>query len=86
MGGDNKVEQAIAQLSKVLGVELTDEQEKQVRQLIETAMSDTAVEMTRNSSEVIKLYCSADQDLAHKLNQEMELAKTALIANLTSLR
>ena len=35
---------------------------------------------------VVKECCSPDLDIAHKIRQEIERSKTALIANLSSLR
>ncbi|MDJ0833513.1 MAG: hypothetical protein QNJ69_08320 [Gammaproteobacteria bacterium] len=86
MGVDSRVDRTLDQLGKILDTELTDEQQQQLRKVIQTAMSDTVAEMSQSSSDVINLCCSADQDLAHKLNQELELAKKALITNLSSLR
>ncbi len=86
MGLDSRVDHTIAQLGKILDTDLTEEQQQQLRKVIQTAMSDTVADTTQSSSNVINLCCSADQDLAHKLNQELELAKKALITNLSSLR
>ncbi len=86
MGVDSRVDKTLTQLGKILETELTEEQQQQLRKVLQTAMSDTVADMSKSSSKVINLCCSADQDLAHKLNQELELAKKALITNLSSLR
>ena len=81
-----RVDQTVNQLKRVLDVELSAEQERKVRQAVQIALSDTIHEIYHSSSQVINICCSADQDLAHKLNQEIELTKQALITNLSSLR
>ena len=81
-----RVDQTVNQLKRVLDVELSAEQERKVRQAVQIALNDTIHEIYHSSSQVINVCCSADQDLAHKLNQEIELAKQAVITNLSSLR
>ena len=81
-----RVDQTVNQWKRVLQIELSSEQEQKVRQAVQIALNDTIHEIYRSSSQVINVCCSADQDLAHKLNQEIELAKQAVITNLSSLR
>lgn len=86
MSISNKAKQAVLRLEKELDIEWTPEQEKAAKTVIELAMSDAIDETHKSSSHAIKECCNADMDLAHKINQEIKLARNALLANLNSLR
>jgi hypothetical protein len=81
-----KAERAVNQLEKLLAENWSEAQEEQARKIIEIAIGDVIHEVCAVSEKVISQCCSADQDMAHKLNDEMKLARNALIANLNSLR
>lgn len=81
-----KAEKAVGQLEKLLAESWTEEQEIAARKIIEEAMGKAIKETCAVSKEVINQCCSADQDLAHKLSDEIKLARNALMANLNSLR
>lgn len=81
-----KAEKAVSQLEKLLAENWTKEQEEQARKIIEKAMTNAVHEVCTASEQVINQCCSADQDMAHKLNDEIKLAREALLANLNSLR
>ena len=86
MSISSKAKQAVKRLEKELSIDWTVEQETAAKQVIELAMSDAIDEIHKSSSHAIKECCTADMDLAHKINQEIKLARNALLANLNSLR
>jgi len=82
----HKAEKAVAKLEKLLSESWSPEEEEKARKIIEKAMTDAVHEFYSANKEVVNLCCNADQDMAHKLTEEMKLARKALIANLSSLR
>jgi hypothetical protein len=81
-----RAESTVNKLEKLLAESWSEEQEQKARKIIEDAMGDVIHEVCAVSEKVISQCCTADQDMAHKLNEEMKLARNALIANLSSLR
>jgi hypothetical protein len=86
MSIQKKAEKAVDQLEKLLAESWGKEQEKKASKIIEDAMVSAIKETCAVSKQVVAECCSADQDMAHKLNEEIKLARKALIANLSSLR
>ena len=60
----------------------TDDVSHIVEKALLAVMRDTHVEYAN----VVNVCCSADQDLAHKISDELRQKEKALIANLSSLR
>lgn len=77
---------AINRIQDALSVTLTEEENKIVAKSIEQAMIDAIQEVTRASSDAVGKCCSPDQDMAAKLNEQIERNQKALIANLSSFR
>ena len=50
------------------------------------AMIDAIQEVTRVNSDAVGRCCTPDQDIAAKLNEQIERNRKALIANLSSFR
>jgi len=59
---------------------------EKVTAIIAKAMEMAVLEATSQHSNVCSNCLSHEMDLAHKIREEMELKKVALIANLTGLR
>ena len=57
-----------------------------VKSVIQEAVIKAVLETRSTCVDVAKECCSADRDLAHKVAEEIRLANTALIANLSSMR
>jgi hypothetical protein len=66
----------------IVEVEASTEKRKLVAATIEKALIDAVLE----GAKVAMKCCSADRDLAHKIGDEIERKKAALIANLSSMR
>ena len=69
-----------------LAASATEEQTKEITAIIEKAVIDAVAEANQRCAQVATTCCSADQDLAHKISNEIHRAHKALIANLSSLR
>ncbi len=65
---------------------LSAEENRIVAKEIEQAMIDAIHEASRASVDAVDKCCTPDQDMAAKLNEQIERNKKALIANLSSLR
>ncbi|MFQ5994677.1 MAG: hypothetical protein ACE5K1_06250 [Acidiferrobacterales bacterium] len=60
--------------------------ERQVTEVIERTLIDAVLEDGERCARVAMECCSADQDLAHKIAEEIRRRQTALVANLSSMR
>jgi methionine aminopeptidase len=58
----------------------------EVSQIIEAALEQSIRGTKEGCIEAVNICCSADQDLAHKIAEQLRLKEKALIANLSSLR
>lgn len=83
---EKKSTRAVNELEQSLSLSLSGQQKKDIQKIIEKAMIESVHQFCNTSSKVISKCCSADQDMAHKLNDEIKRARQALIANLSSLR
>ncbi|MDJ0881349.1 MAG: hypothetical protein QNJ56_06825 [Gammaproteobacteria bacterium] len=86
MGIKKQAQEAVTELESLATDHWTDKEKNQAAKIIEQAIIQTVNEFCDTSSKAVDQCCSADQDKAHKLNEEIELARTAIIANLSSLR
>jgi hypothetical protein len=58
----------------------------EVSSVVEGALKKAIQGTKEGCVETVNLCCSADQDLAHKISEELGKKEQALIANLSSLR
>ncbi len=79
-------EQAVQAVAEALGATPTPEQAKAAAEVIERAIIESFQDGAVRSAKVAKECCAEDQDLAHKIDDEIQRANTALIANLSSMR
>jgi len=57
-----------------------------VSRIVENALLAVLREARAGCTDVVRVCCSADEDLAHKIADELRHKEQALIANLSSLR
>lgn len=86
MSINNRAELAVQKLETLLAATWDEQVEKEARKIIEQAMVDAVHEACTVSRNAISVCCSADQDMAHKLNEQIKRSRNALIANLNSMR
>lgn len=86
MGIKKQAKKAVSQLESISTDEWSDKNRKAVLKIIESVIIDTVNELCERSSKEINKCCSADLDKAHKLNEELRLAREAVITNLSSMR
>ncbi len=68
------------------GYNLSDQEKAEILKIIGSSLVRTAEEMTEMHHETTVVCCGPEADLAHKIEEEIERKKTALIANLMALR
>jgi hypothetical protein len=77
---------AVTDASDAIGSSLTENELEKVTTIIAKAMENAVLEASTQHSTVCADCLIHDQDLAHKIQDEIERKKIALIANLSSLR
>ncbi len=81
-----QADKTTAAVAEALGTAPTPEQAKAIAEVIERAIIDSYQDAAGRCATVASECCSEDQDLAHKVAEEIRRANIALIANLSSLR
>ncbi len=82
----NVATKAATDASNAIGSSLTETELEKVTAIIAKAMENAVLETSNQHSSVCLNCLTHEMDLAHKIREEMELKKVAIIANLTSLR
>ena len=78
--------QAATDASNAIGSSLTGAELKKITAILAKAMEDAVHETSSQHSSVCVNCLTHEMDLAHRIREEMELKKIAIIANLTALR
>jgi len=77
---------AATDASNAVGATLSETELENVTAIIAEAMESAVREASSQHTSVCTDCLSHDQDMAHKIRQEIERKKVGLIANLSSLR
>jgi len=77
---------AAAEAVEALGAKFTEEEVDAVTAIIAKAMEKAVDEVSKKHAKACGEFLNHESDLAHKVQKEMERKKTALLANLSSLR
>jgi len=77
---------AATEISGVVGTPLTEVECDQIASIVSKAMKGAIMEASVQHSTVCNQCLIHDQDMAHKVRDELERKKISLIANLSSLR
>ncbi len=79
-------EQTVAEINNALGDALQEDDAVSVSKIIEEALIVAVNESTAHCSDAARMCCGPEADLAHKIAEDVERARYALLANLTSMR
>lgn len=71
---------------EILQVTPSDDQSKKVADVLERLAIEVVLDERERATTVANICCSADQDMAHKIAQEIRRDNDVLIANLSALR
>ena len=77
---------AAAEASQALGAKFTEEELEMVTSIIAKAMEKAVDEVSKQHAEACGDFLNHEVDLAHKMQEEIERKRIALLANLSSLR
>ena len=78
--------QAAIDIGKVVGTPLTELEKDKIAAIVGRAMEGAVQETSNQVSSVCNNQLIHDQDLAHKIQADLDRKKLSLIANLSSLR
>jgi hypothetical protein len=81
-----RADKAAEDVLRVLGATPDEKQAKGISAAIEKAVIAAVLEEAGRCTTVAKACCSADRDMAHKIETEIRRANDVLIANLSSMR
>lgn len=80
-------QKAVHKIDKVLDHHnLSDQDKSEILRIIGKSLMKTVEETTDRHNEATVFCCGPEADLAHKIEEEVERKKQALIANLMALR
>ncbi len=80
-------ENAARKIDDVLAnYELSDQEKAEILKIIGKSLVKTVEETTESHREAAVICCGPEADLAHKIEEEVERKKKALISNLMALR
>ena len=79
-------ENTINDINTIAGSALSDEQKKEIANLVDDAIIKALLEGQHRAVDAALNCPDADQDMTHKVAKEIRLKNDALIVNLTSLR
>ncbi len=80
-------DEAVAELQTALsGVAVSEELKQQMSKIVERTLIKTVQQTGQAHRTATQACCGAEADLAHKINEQVERANVALIANLMALR
>jgi hypothetical protein len=82
----NVANKAASEASNAIASELDEAELAKLTAIIAKAMENAVLEASSQHSSVCVNCLTHEMDLAHKIREEMELKKIALIANLSGLR
>jgi hypothetical protein len=82
----NLVEKAMRQIESSIENPLSESEGAAVSKIIEGALIEAVNRSTKKCADTAVVCCGPEADLAHKIAEDVERARHALIANLTSMR
>ena len=87
MALDKTAQQAVQDIHDALtGIDLSDQHKQEILKIIQQSILETVEETSDMHREATAICCGPEADLAHKIAEEAERKKTALIANLSAMR
>jgi hypothetical protein len=78
--------QTVAKINSTLGGALQEADVASLSKIVEEALIVAVNESTAHCNDAVKMCCGPEADLAHKIAEDVERARYALLANLASMR
>ena len=79
-------EDAVARIGKAVSASLTEQETNAISKIIEETLVRAVNEATQSCSKAAVVCCGPEADMAHKIAEEVDRARIALVANLMSMR
>ncbi len=79
-------DEAVAKINKSLEGRLSEPETEQISKIVQGALAEAVNETTKQFNNAAVVCCGPEADLAHKIAEDVERARFALLANMTSAR
>jgi hypothetical protein len=77
---------AIADVNTILAGKLSEDEITEIDRIIQSSILNSALSMSESCRRMAVRHGGPEADIAHKINEEIENKREALLANLNSLR
>ncbi|MGD8957423.1 MAG: hypothetical protein PVJ03_08815 [Chromatiaceae bacterium] len=76
----------VEQIRGAVGNPLSESEIAAIKKIVDTALINAVNQSTKKCTDAAVIRCGPEADLAHKIAEDVERARYALIGNLTSMR
>lgn len=77
---------AVAQIRKAVSTPLTEQETAKVTKIITDTLTKAVLQTSKEHTDAAVVCCGPEADIAHKIAEEADRARQALIANLVAMR
>jgi hypothetical protein len=78
--------QTFLKILAAVGDSLPEQNQRQINQIVDTAIYETAVCTRQACAQVVKFHTGPEADIAHKIDENLRRLENALIENLKAMR
>ena len=82
----NLADDAVADIDKSLPKDLSAAETEAIAKIVENTLIEAVAQTSRSCRDAAVVCCGPEADMAHKIAEEVKLARKALIANLMGPR
>ncbi len=79
-------DEAVAKINKSLEGRLSEAEVEKLTKIVQEALVEAVNESTKQFNNAAVVCCGHEADIAHKIAEDVERARFALLANMTSAR
>lgn len=80
------VDDAVTRIDEAVAATLTVQETAAISKIVNDTLVRAVGATTQSYSDVVVSCCGPEADMAHKINEEVERARIALVANLMGMR
>lgn len=80
------VDDAVRDIGRALSTSPTEAEATAIKKIVEDAVVNAVSQSAKDFTKSAVVCCGPEADMAHKISEEVDRARYALIANLTSMR
>ena len=82
----NLANEAVSEIDRSMPNELTEAESAAIAKIVENTLVEAVSQTSRSCRDAAVVCCGPEADMAHKIAEEVKLARKALIANLMGPR